>query len=96
MAELVENRYKIALGDDLSRIRGAATVCSFSFSSVRRALDDGAWQSTTADAFSGALQSKQTGAQEAGIACAGALTSAHANEPDKVAPDHPHATWTPW
>jgi hypothetical protein len=91
--ELVENRYKTALGDDLSSIRGQAAVCSFSFSSVRRALDNGAWQSTTADAFSGSLQANQTAAQEAGNACEAALVSAHASEPDKVPPNHPHARW---
>jgi hypothetical protein len=91
--ELVENRYKTALGDDLPSIRGQAGVCSFSFSSVRRALDNGAWQSTTADAFSGSLRAKQAAAEEAGSACEGALVSAHAGEPDKVPPDHPHARW---
>jgi hypothetical protein len=91
--ELVENRYKTALGDDLASIRGEALVCSFSFSSVRRALDNGAWQSTTADAFSASLQANQAAAEDAGNACAEALSSAYTNEPDKVPPDHPHARW---
>jgi hypothetical protein len=91
--ELVDNRFKIALGDDLPSIRGEASVCSFSFFSVRQALDNGAWQSTTADAFSAALRANQTAAEEAGNACEQTLSSAYANEPDKVPADHPHARW---
>ena len=96
MTELVENKYKIALGYDLPSIRGQASVCSFAFSSVRRALDSGAWQSTTADAFASSLQLNQTSAQEAGSGCEGALASAHAREADRVPTDHPHATWVSW
>ncbi len=91
--ELVDNKYKTALGYDLASIRAQASVCSFSFSSVRRALDNGAWQSTTADAFSASLQANQTAALGAGSGCEGALESAHASEADQVPPEHPHATW---
>lgn len=96
MSELVENKYKSALGDDLPSIRGSASVCSFSYASVQRALDNGAWQSTTADSFSTSLRTQQTDAERVGGSCESALQSAYDNAPAQVAPDHPHATWVGW
>jgi hypothetical protein len=89
----VDNQYRLALGDDLPAIRGQASLCSFAYDSVRRALDAGAWESTTADAFSTQLTERTSASADAGSSCEEAFESRYGAEPAKVPHDDPRAQW---
>ncbi len=89
----VDNQYRLALGDDLPAIRGQASLCSFAYNSVRTALDDGAWASTTADAFSTQLADRISASADAGSACEEAFETRYGSEPATVPPDDPRARW---
>lgn len=93
MSDEVDNQYKLAMGEEMPTLRGKASICSFAFYEAEDALEAQAWTSTTADAFSTALQDHHRTAGEAGGSAGTALENRYDSEPDKVPSDDPRAHW---
>lgn len=90
----MDNQYRLALGDDLAALRGYASVCSFAYFGVEQALENGAWESTTADTFSSELADHDRLAGGDGDSAEAALQNRYDNEPEKVPEDDDRATWS--
>ncbi|PZF80508.1 hypothetical protein [Jiangella anatolica] len=89
----VDNQYKLAMDDVMPNVRGKAIICGMAFYEAEDALEAQAWTSTTADAFSTALQGHHRTAGEAGEGAGTALENRYDSEPDKVPDDDPRAHW---
>ena len=91
--EKVDNQYRIALADATPGARVQSTYAGLAFSTVTGAIANGAWKSTTADAFYAECAEMRTTAGTAGTRCVEEMTSRHAREPVKVDPTDSRAKW---
>ena len=90
----VDNRYRTALGRALPGARTEADRVGDAFAIIRRALADGAWESTVADAFASACTSVEASAATAAHDCVTSLQWRHTREPAMVAPFDSRARWS--
>ncbi|WP_298321729.1 hypothetical protein [Haloactinopolyspora sp.] len=93
MAEEVDNQYRLAMEDEMPRLRGHASICSFAYYEVENALENGAWTSTAADTFSNELADHHRLAGNDGEDAGAALETRFDNEPEKVPEDDDRANW---
>jgi hypothetical protein len=90
----VDNRYRRSLGWALPGARTQAERVAEAFAITRRALAAGAWDSSVADAFSGACTSVGSSAAAAAQDCVAILQRRHAREPVSVPPFDRRARWS--
>lgn len=89
----VENRYRTSLWHGLLGARSQEARVGDAFAIVRRAMADGAWESTVADAFSEVCVSKESSAATAAGDCAHTMQHRHGREPWMVPVSDPRARW---
>lgn len=78
------NQYRVRLGLALPRARMHAEAISSAFTSVRRAMDGGAWDSPLATAFASVCREKELSAGNAAEGCVDQLEGRHRVEPVHV------------